>query len=254
MSDHDEPLATFEPREFAGLAARLSNWNMGPRRRKETLLPRITQLALEGHSSEAIAGRVGMPSRTVRHWLQALRQEWIAAAKEDTSEMLAVAMARLNAIYREAMEEWREAPRESEMRLNQEIRVSDGSRATVSKKSVRTQSQKRNTAILTRAIAAAKAAFDLRLRAAASQALLGPASRPIPLESITEQDLRNMSNEELAALEKEVEARIAAEAAEESTPATKGPGVISPEGTKMPLRGTEVSTPAAKGPCPLPTP
>jgi DNA-directed RNA polymerase specialized sigma24 family protein len=58
-------------------AARINDALLGPRRRKETLLPEITQLALEGHSSQAIAEKLGVPKRTVNHWLQEARKEWI---------------------------------------------------------------------------------------------------------------------------------------------------------------------------------
>ena len=34
-----------------------------PRRRKEILLPKIAQLALEGHSGEVIARKLGLPKR-----------------------------------------------------------------------------------------------------------------------------------------------------------------------------------------------
>ena len=42
---------------------------LAARRRKETLLPEITQLALEGHSSQAIADKLAMPKRTVNYCL-----------------------------------------------------------------------------------------------------------------------------------------------------------------------------------------
>ena len=77
---------------------------LAARRRKETLLPEITQLALEGHSSQAIADKLGMPKRTVNYWLQEARQEWIARAALSAAEMFAADLARLDAIYREAMQ------------------------------------------------------------------------------------------------------------------------------------------------------
>ena len=148
-------------------AARASEWNLSPRRRKETLLPQIMELAMEGHSSETIATRVGMPARTVRYWLQEVRQEWIAKAAGGAAEMLGLTLARLTSIYREAMEAWRESAMDLDVRLVENVSVDDGSQAQKQKRSVRTHPQRRNSAMLTRATAAAKAAFDLKLRAAA---------------------------------------------------------------------------------------
>ena len=109
MSANIERPKTDDRQALPGGAVRLTNWSLNPRRRKETLLPHITALALEGHSSETIALKIGMPARTVRHWLQELRKAWIAEAAGGTAEMLAIAMERLTAIYRTAMEEWRES-------------------------------------------------------------------------------------------------------------------------------------------------
>ncbi len=101
------------------------------RRRKETLLPEITQLALEGHPSQAIADKLGMPKRTVNYWLQEARREWIARAALSAAEMFAADLARLDAIYREAMQAWRNSQAEIDVRLVQhsprsKIRASSG--------------------------------------------------------------------------------------------------------------------------------
>jgi hypothetical protein len=84
--------------------------------------------------------------------------------------MLAVALARLNAVYRAAMEEWRNSPTDTEVRVVETTRVADGSRPTKTKKSARIQSQRRNAALLARATAAARATFELKFRAAVSEA------------------------------------------------------------------------------------
>ncbi len=205
--------ATAAPQAPLGRSVRVSNWNLTPRRRKETLLPQIIELALEGHSGETIARQVGMPSRTVRHWLRELRQEWIAEAAGGAAELAAVTLARLTAVYREAMEAWRETRADWEVRLVEDTQVADGSRPAKQKRSVRTQPQRRNAALLTRAMAAAKAMFDLKLRAAVpppKRRLTGPDGKPIPLESLTEEDLRSMSEDELAAIDARFSAAIAA--------------------------------------------
>ena len=87
-----------------GETERVTPAMLATRRRKETLLPNITQLALEGHSSQAIADKLGVPKRTVNYWLQEARQEWIARAALSAAEMFATDLARLDTIYREAMQ------------------------------------------------------------------------------------------------------------------------------------------------------
>ena len=129
-----------------------------PRPPKEILLPEVTRLALEGHSGQAIAQRLGLPKRTVNHWLHGLREEWIAKAREDGAAVIGVSLARLDAIYREAMEEWHDSRKDLEVRLVEDIQVADDSHPAKQKRSVRTQAQGRNTACLARAIDAVKAA------------------------------------------------------------------------------------------------
>ena len=106
MSAVSTPSTSPDRQPRGGAAVRFSDWN-APRRGKETLLPQFVQLALEGHSAEAIARQFDMPGRTVRYWLHESRQEWLAASAGGAAEMLAVTMARLTEIYREALEEWR---------------------------------------------------------------------------------------------------------------------------------------------------
>ena len=76
------------------------------RRRKEAHLPRLTELALEGHSCRVIAEKIRVPVTTVAGWLRELRQEWIAEAHTNTAELIAIAYARYESIYREAMLAW----------------------------------------------------------------------------------------------------------------------------------------------------
>jgi transcriptional regulator with XRE-family HTH domain len=75
-----------------------------PRPRKAALLPEIAALSLEGHSSRAIARKLGVPRQTIDRWLRRQRQQWAENAAENAAELFAVAMARLESVYREAME------------------------------------------------------------------------------------------------------------------------------------------------------
>ncbi len=74
---------------------------------KAVLLPEIARLSLEGHPSKAIARELGVPRRTVDHWLRQQRQQWAESAADNAAELFAVAMARLESVYREAVEAWR---------------------------------------------------------------------------------------------------------------------------------------------------
>ena len=77
------------------------------RPRKAVLLPEIARLSLEGHSSRAIGRQLGVPRQTIDRWLRQQRQQWAEPAAENAAELFAVAMARLESLYREAMEAWR---------------------------------------------------------------------------------------------------------------------------------------------------
>ena len=92
-------------------------------RKKAAVLPEIARLSLEGHSNRAIGRKLGVPRRTVDRWLREQRQEWSENAPKNSVELYAVAMARLEAVYREAMEAWRRlAGRQASDRRNAEWR------------------------------------------------------------------------------------------------------------------------------------
>ena len=90
------------------------------------MLPEIAQLSLEGHSSRAIGRKLGVPRRTVDRWLRQLRQQWAESAAENAAERFAVAMARLESVYREAMEAWRRSLADKQVTV--ETLGSDGRR------------------------------------------------------------------------------------------------------------------------------
>ncbi len=172
-------------------AASANNLHASPRRRKETLLPQIIRLATEGHSGQAIAEKVGLPKRTVNHWLRKLRREWIAKSAEDAAEMIAVGLARLTAIYREAMEAWRSSRTEMQVRVVERSNVTGENGRTKKKKSVCTESPRPNAAFLARATAAAIAILDqFEGRAALPRTEVADGGT-LPLETLTENKLRN---------------------------------------------------------------
>ena len=184
-----------------GQTARVTPAMLAGRRRKETLLPEITQMALEGHPSQAIADKLGMPKRTVNYWLQEARQEWIARAARSAAEMFAADLARLDAIYREAMQAWRNSQSEIEVRLVQHTQPADG-KAT-SKRSIRSQPQRGNAAYLTRAMAAVMASWRLKgkpgppsIDAIQPEVRIEADGGTLPADAANE-DLENMSEDQL---------------------------------------------------------
>ena len=64
-----------QPQPPLSQSVKVNQSPLGSRQRKETMLPRITQLALEGHSGPAIAAKLAMPARTVNRRLQETAQK-----------------------------------------------------------------------------------------------------------------------------------------------------------------------------------
>jgi len=223
----EEP-TTDDCRQAASQSVRVGHSHLSPRQRKEIWLPRVVQLALEGHSGRAIAQKVGMPRRTVDYWLRVVREEWLAKAAAGTTEVLSLAVARLEAIYREAMEAWRDSQAEIAVRLVEESEVV-GANGLVTKKkktSVRTQRQRPNAALLTKAMEAVKATCLLTTRAAESlKTSAGGEGKRFDLETLKPSDLHDMSDEEIAALKAQVEAEFVA-----------GGGTIPPRPTDAELQ------------------
>ena len=185
----------------SGQAERVTPAMLAARRRKETLLPEITQLALEGHSSQAIADKLGMPKRTVNYWLQEARQEWIARAALGAAEMFAADLARLDAIYREAMQAWRNSQSEIDVRLVQHSQTGDDK--SITKRSLRSQPQRGNAAFLTRATAAVMASWRLKGKpgppcpdAIARELRVEADGGPVPAD-VPNEDLEHMSEDQL---------------------------------------------------------
>ena len=119
---------------------------------KAALLPEIARLSLEGHSSRAIARKLGVPRRTIDRWLRQQRQQWAESAAENAAELFAVAMARLESVYREAMEAWRRSLADKQVTV--ETLGSDD--AAKPKSTLRKTTQSGQAALLGKAIHAAE--------------------------------------------------------------------------------------------------
>ncbi len=214
MCSVTEKLTADDLQPQSGQTARVTPAMLAGRRRKEALLPEVTQMALEGHASQAIADKLGMPKRTVNYWLQEARQEWIARAALSAAEMFAADLARLDAIYREAMQAWRNSQSEIEVRLVQNTQPADG-KAT-SKRSIRSQPQRGNAAFLTRATAAVMASWRLKgkpgppsIDAIANQRLIEAHGGTLPAD-VPNEDLETMSEDQLRDYRARLSATIAA--------------------------------------------
>ncbi len=252
-----------------GQTARVTPAMLGARRRKETLLPEITQLALEGHSSQAIADKLGMPKRTVNYWLQEARREWIARAALSAAEMFAADLARLDAIYREAMQAWRNSQSEIDVRLVQHSQTGDGK--SITKRSLRSQPQRGNAAFLTRATAAVMASW--RLKGKPGPPCPDAIARELPVEAdggtlpadVPNEDLETMSEDQLRDYRARLSATIEAideladfrafDAGDDSPPAPENvpPVTVSlpTESGSLPI-APEVSPPVAESRPPVP--
>ena len=134
MPTNSEPVTTDDQQPPFSRCVRVNNLLLAPRRRKEIMLPQVSNLALEGHSCRAIGKILGLDKTTVHRWLQELREE-SRSRVADATEMIVIAVARYDAIYREAMEAWRtsNAPRGKLAGVGNHARIrrSESSPATV---------------------------------------------------------------------------------------------------------------------------
>jgi hypothetical protein len=166
--------------------------------RKAILRPEIAQLALEGQTGKAIALRFDLPTRTVDHWLHEVRSQWLAAATQRGVDSMAAGLARLNGIYREAMEAWRRA--QAEIQTAKTKRQATGGDGAATKKASRRRQAA--DALLGRAISAVRESLKFlegSAGAAATRVPAGAPARPEPNRRCAE-GLERMTNDELVAL------------------------------------------------------
>ena len=72
------------------------------RERKEAFLPEIARLSLEGHTSREVAEKVGIPKTTVLRWRNSLRRDCASRSVKETMEMIDKLNERYDTIYRKA--------------------------------------------------------------------------------------------------------------------------------------------------------
>jgi transcriptional regulator with XRE-family HTH domain len=180
------------------------------------LLPQITKLALAGLTQQEIADRVGCVKSTVCNYLAELREECRRKAQEDTTELVARMLARYELVFREALEAWWKSQRD---KVSRRIQTEDvvlpecgeecptPQEAKKRRRSIKREHQAGDASLLNTAAAALKAIREMKgLDAPTRSEIGGPSGGPIQLTAVN--DLRNMSDEQLAQLEIEIEARI----------------------------------------------
>jgi len=200
-------------------------------RRKARLLPEITQLAMDGHSGESIARRFELPGRTVTNWLKEARRQWLAGAAQSCEELMAIEWARLNGLYREALEACRKAQADVDAWVDAE-RKAAGGQGKRKRRKFRTPPPRRNDALLGRALAALRDLRQFRAAAQLAVAVVRPAAPPpLPLpRPMSAEELARLSDEELTALEAALKARCELASAESLAAARRAVGGLTVAG------------------------
>jgi hypothetical protein len=174
------------------------------RERRKTLLPQITQLARAGHNSREIGEKLGIAKTTVHRWLRKMGWKFAAEQPLDPAEVIRKHIAHYRSIYRKAIKGWNDSQAEKQVRVVEDT-TAPGDAGSKKKRSLRTETQRGDAACLTKAMEARKAIDALEQRLAALER--SAAAAPVPVEELTDEDLENMTDAQLAALD----ARLAAE-------------------------------------------
>ncbi len=140
------------PHPLFSRAVRVTGWPKRPRPPKSALMPEIASLAMEGHSGRAIGRQLGVPRRTVDRWLGELRQQWAEKVAESPEGLGGILTARLEAVYREAMQAWRRSLADKQVTLESPGDDDDAQ----PKHTRRTTTQSGQAALLGKAMQAAK--------------------------------------------------------------------------------------------------
>ena len=204
-----------EPQMPFSRAERVQDLHLPPGRRKETLLPVIIQLALEGESGRAIADKLGLPERTVNHWLarcggsgsprrrRAPRRCWPSAWRNSMRSIARRCRA------------WRDSPRETQVETRRKKRGRRRTRKeTLGPRPTPTPPQRRHARQGHRCREGHLPPQGQHAKLRNEGDRLDAAR--MPLESLTADDL-NRSDGELRVIEARISAAIAAEGGESRT-------------------------------------
>src|SRR5271157_1013946 len=172
------------------------------RQKKEALMPQITQLALEGHSCREIAKMVGVGKSAVSRWLQELRRNSLAQESPEAAEMTAKAASRLDFIYRKAIQGFNASQADKRIHIVEETVTAGDDQGAKKKKSTRIETQAGDARFLAEATDATKEFMALNRRAAPRRTVVAsPRGGPIDLAALSDDDLDNMTDAQLYAIE-----------------------------------------------------
>jgi hypothetical protein len=190
------------------------------RQRKEALLPRITRLLLKGHTTRAIAKRVGVPKTTILRWLEEVRRRCAKGAVANAAEIIDTTADRYHAIYRKALKGWDRSLADKTVRTVEETEMAaDGT--WKKKTTTRFEPRDGNAAFLAQARATTDSIRKLKGKDPPLKAEIGGLGGLIELEALSEEDLAHLSQTQLRAM------AISPEAADEEDEAT---GADQPDG------------------------
>ncbi len=233
------------------------------RQKMQDLLPDVTRLALQGFTTREIGEKMNIAHATVSRWLSTLRRERASNALLETAQVIADVTDSYWLIFHEAMSAWfdsrkkkptaqaKEAGKEGSSEDKEPVPGKDVS--SENKAAAPSTGRPGNSVFLGKAMKALKAIREIHGTDAPKRTeIAGPDGGPIELTSVTDNDLRNMSNEQLARLEREIDARILEEESSEHRSASIHDLHQSGLPTELAPRASGLE-PGPRGPRPLPT-
>jgi len=170
-----------------------------PRRRRQLLLPQITRLAREGFSSREIGEKLALPKATVGRWLRATRRKPATNKPPDPAELIVQKIARHKRMHRRLIDAWRDSRAEKQVRLVEDTSINGDNAATRKKKSVRTETRTGDANYLARAMETQNKIDDLedRLAALRQTRLERRNGRATPLADLTDDELQSLTADDL---------------------------------------------------------
>ena len=168
--------------------------------RKNTLLPQITELAMQGKNCREIGKILDLGKSTVNNWFREVRQECDARQALTPAEIIAMHITRYELIYRKAIEAWDRSQADKRVRLVEDTDTGN-EEGCKKKKSIRFESRAGEVVYLNKAMDALKAIERLRGIAPPRPSGAAALDNPADLAALTPDDLKNLSDEQLAALD-----------------------------------------------------
>ena len=156
---NEKPATSNDPQPQPGKAETVNHLRGSPRRRKEFCCPRSRSLPWTATAANGSLASSAFPSERSITGCRRCGRSGPPTWPKAHALMMAVALARLDSIYREAMDEWCQSRRDIEVRVVENTEAAGGD--PKKKSSVRTQPQRRNAALLAKAAGAVMASCRL---------------------------------------------------------------------------------------------